>query len=380
MVSIAGRSAYSIRARSAACRADFTLVATTANIGCPAYCTMPSARIGSSCTTGPQSLTPGIPAAVSTAITPGAVRTPSRSSATMRACGLVLRPSAACSVPRGSTISSIYLASPATCRCALSCGSASPISATFDGDTERRSSQGESLTRVATPGCAFRCKTAATGLEREATISGGGSHVGERREVGVERGLASSDGRFRPGLSDERLFARRARFGTAAMPPQPTRKLVHGRHRGACKTDEDRGNILVEALRHLVCADVAARQGTRHADMRKEFAANQERFADNRRRTIRGAISRCASPRRRTTLAPRAISTGIESPIGEPFEMLPPSVAELRWDRREPRPRFGERGKSWLSIAKASVSVTAAPISRCDGVRVLARSSRTLPV
>ena len=75
MVRIAGSGSRSKRARLAALRAAFIVAAATANTGCPAKRTMPSARIGSSCWIGPTSLTPGMSAAVITATTPGAART-----------------------------------------------------------------------------------------------------------------------------------------------------------------------------------------------------------------------------------------------------------------------------------------------------------------
>ncbi len=75
--------------------------ATTANTGWPTSCTSSAARMGSSGTTGPQSSRPGMSAATSTPITPGAASTAARSIATMRAWACVDRASAACAVPAG---------------------------------------------------------------------------------------------------------------------------------------------------------------------------------------------------------------------------------------------------------------------------------------
>jgi hypothetical protein len=78
----------------AALRAAVCELATTAKIGCPTYCTRPSARIGSSAMIGPQSLTPGISSAVMTATTSAADLTASRSIDLMLACACWLKPSA----------------------------------------------------------------------------------------------------------------------------------------------------------------------------------------------------------------------------------------------------------------------------------------------
>ncbi|MNS73305.1 hypothetical protein D3C72_1067430 [compost metagenome] len=70
-------------------------------------CTTSRARIGSSWMIGPQSFTPGMSSTVSTATTPGAARTLSSEIDLMRACARVLMPSAACSVPASSGMSSV---------------------------------------------------------------------------------------------------------------------------------------------------------------------------------------------------------------------------------------------------------------------------------
>jgi hypothetical protein len=94
-------------ARRAARRAWSWVSATTMKIGWPTYITRPSARIGSSWMMGPQSFRPGMSSTVSTATTPALARTAARSSATMLACALDDRPSAACSVPWTSAMSSV---------------------------------------------------------------------------------------------------------------------------------------------------------------------------------------------------------------------------------------------------------------------------------
>ena len=64
--------------------------------------------------------------------------------------------------------------------------------------------------------------------------------------------------------------------------------------------------------------------------------------------------------------APNAISSGIESPIGEPLATLPPRVPELRTGRPANRlAKVFSCGHCATSVAKASVSVAAAPMAMC---------------
>ncbi len=105
--STGSRSSYSISASCAARTACSIVVAATANIEWPTYCTSRSAKIGSSLSTPPTSLTPGTSSAVTTATTPGARRTGSRFIDRMRAWARLVVPMAACSVPRGSGMSSV---------------------------------------------------------------------------------------------------------------------------------------------------------------------------------------------------------------------------------------------------------------------------------
>jgi len=63
-------------------------------------------------------------AAVITATTPGAARTAPRSTARMVPRATGEPPTATCSVPAGSGMSSIYSAAPWTCLAPLSCGNA----------------------------------------------------------------------------------------------------------------------------------------------------------------------------------------------------------------------------------------------------------------
>ena len=66
----------------------------------------PSHRMGSSGTAEPQSLTPGISSAVMTRTTPGMARTASRSIPSRRPAATGEVPSAQCSVPASSGMSS----------------------------------------------------------------------------------------------------------------------------------------------------------------------------------------------------------------------------------------------------------------------------------
>ena len=80
----------------------------------------------------------------------------------------------------------------------------------------------------------------------------------------------------------------------------------------------------------------------------------------------------------RITWAPRAISSGMESPMGEPLATLPPRVPELRTGRPAKRlAKVLSCGRSATSAAKASVSVTAAPMAMWCGYVSTRRSSST---
>ena len=68
------------------------------------------------------------------------------------------------------------------------------------------------------------------------------------------------------------------------------------------------------------------------------------------------------------TCAPKAISKGMESPMGEPLATLPPKVPELRTGNPAKRcAKLCSWGRSSTKAAKASVKVTAAPRARWCG-------------
>ncbi len=94
-VSTGGSTSYSTRASFAARRAASIVVAATAKSGWPWNSTSSAANSGSSGSTGPMLFAPGMSAGPTTATTPGARRTGSRSSFRMRACACVERPIAA---------------------------------------------------------------------------------------------------------------------------------------------------------------------------------------------------------------------------------------------------------------------------------------------
>ncbi len=80
------------------------------------------------------------------------------------------------------------------------------------------------------------------------------------------------------------------------------------------------------------------------------------------------------------TLAPRQINAGIESPIGEPLAMFPHKVPLLQMGGEAKRRAISPScGNSPSKTSKASVKVTAAPISRYSSVPVISPSSATLP-
>jgi hypothetical protein len=103
-----GRSAATVTTPSrAARRAASRVFATTAKTGWPWNSTSVAANAGSSPLAGEMSLRPGTSAAVSTATTPGKVRTPARSTPVMRPLATGDPPMATCSVPSGSGMSSM---------------------------------------------------------------------------------------------------------------------------------------------------------------------------------------------------------------------------------------------------------------------------------
>ena len=90
-------------------------------------------------------------------------------------------------------------------------------------------------------------------------------------------------------------------------------------------------------------------------------ARSSGRRGRNPRAAARDRLAAAAEP----TVAPSAISAGIESPIGEPLATLPPSVPLLRIGTDAKRTQAScSSGHAASSAAKASVSVTAAPISQ----------------
>ena len=103
----AGSICSTFLARAAARRAWSRVWATTANTGCPRKRISPSHRMGSSGTAEPQSLTPGMSSPVMTLTTPAIARTASRSMPSRRPAATGDRPSAQCSVPASSGMSSV---------------------------------------------------------------------------------------------------------------------------------------------------------------------------------------------------------------------------------------------------------------------------------
>ncbi len=181
-------------------------VAATANIGCPANCTMSAAKIGSSCWIGPTSLTPGMSAAVTTSTTPGARahvgrgRAPSR-----RPCATGLTPSATCkrAARLGQVVGVVRRARDVQCRGIVRQIRADDARSRVGGQggrSERRVRGVHRFIRAARPGASStRVVTGApAGFEPEAAhqvaehvraIRGGRAHVVDGRELARERDL-----------------------------------------------------------------------------------------------------------------------------------------------------------------------------------------------
>src|SRR5215831_2918729 len=138
------------------------------------------------------SFLPGMSAAVTTAITPGALRTSlrSRRRSLPRATGVT--PTAMCSVPIGSGMSSIYSALPCTCLAPLSCGnglwtwrSGASSTSLFGGMGEHPAIGDARDLRAHTRDFGKRLDDQVAG--DAAAIAGAGAQIGERREVFADR-------------------------------------------------------------------------------------------------------------------------------------------------------------------------------------------------
>src|SRR5215468_6989623 len=149
-------------------------------------------RTGSSALPGEMSFFPGMSAAVTTAITPGALRTSlrSRRRSLPRATGVP--PTAMCKVPIGSGMSSIYSALPCTCLAPLSCGSGLWTWRSGASSTSLFGGMGEHP--AIGDACDLRTHARDFGqrLDDEvasdpAAIGGAGAQVGERREIVADR-------------------------------------------------------------------------------------------------------------------------------------------------------------------------------------------------
>src|SRR5919106_926979 len=277
-VRIASSSRYSIAARRAARRACSTVEAATAKRACPAYSTTPSANSGSPGNTGPMSFTPGTSSAVTTATTPGAARTSSRSRRTISAWACVLRPTAAYSMPAGSGRSSTYRASPETCFAAESWGTAARtppwimLSAMAHLELE---DAGGGRRRVR-----LEVELGQQVLRGEQAVSSACPHVRDGREFPRQRLASAGDGRLGPWPPAQRLFALPCPRGDcrhAAVRDADIRHpaLIELHAEGA----EQRRDVLIEPLGDLVAAELLPWLRQRYLDHLDELASLERGLA-----------------------------------------------------------------------------------------------------
>ncbi len=189
---------------------------------------------------------------------------------------------------------------------------------------------------------AFQPEALQQAAQHRAAVAAAGAHVGDGAELGLQhaRGAAARWLRSRAGRS-ARPRSARARAGRGRHAARADAGAVHravaamsaaapGKrrrcHRPSAWTDlVGRAGAALPALGrrpggHDRCAP-AARPGRHHV----LAVAGVQGFQGQR----------CARPRllASTTWARSAISSGMESPMGEPLATLPPSVPELRTGR-----------------------------------------------
>ena len=157
-------------------------------------------------------------------------------------------------------------------------------------------------------------------------------HVGQRRVVGGERGHRRPRGRLGPGACRRARARWRAR--ASASPPCRRRRRGSARCAPPSSSMRERGadgrDVGVVALRQLVGAEAQRRAAAAAPRSPRVSRPRPSPSSCSRRRDPPAAASRDRSRLRSVTVAPSAISPGIESPIGEPFATLPPIVPALR--------------------------------------------------
>src|ERR1043166_6618378 len=272
--------ATSILASLTARRAASRVVAATANTTWPWNSMRSATNTGSSCSTGPTSFAPGMSAAVSTATTPGAARTAERSTPNSCPAATGAPPTARCSSPSGSRMSSMKVALPATCLGAESCRPGRRTtrirnsSARWSCADMRRLPEADHA-GLARRGAADLGQRLAQQRARDLEAVGRArAQVVDRRKVFGQRRERIVPGRrmIEPRL-DQRFLGRAcalrdarhaaegdARAGDALAVDAQLERTHHG------------GDVAVEALGDLVAAEVLARGEFRYPDHAHELA------------------------------------------------------------------------------------------------------------
>src|ERR1044072_3033564 len=264
----------------AARRASPRVRATTANTTWPWNSICPDTNTGSSPAIALTSFLPGISAAVSTATTPGAARTASRSTPSNCPLATGAPPTAMCSRPSGSRMSSVTAALPATCFGEESCrierrttrsrSSSARRSGSADIGGLPEAGDAGLLRRGAAD---FGQRPAQQGARDIQTISGARAQIVDRREV-----LANERDRVVPILRpveapfDQRFLG----------PARAFRYRRHAAERDARTGDaravyaqleraHHRGDVAVEALGDLEAAEAIFGQKLWNAPETHEF-------------------------------------------------------------------------------------------------------------
>ena len=272
----AGRRCSILRARRAARRACVAVSATTANSDWPTYWTSPSAKIGSSCTTGPMSFSPGMSAAVQHARPRRARRAPaSRSSAVTRACARSAHGRApTCSVPaRLAACRRCRRASPATCSAALSCGAWRWRTVVGCARLRRRgiAEHGHGSPRAGPTDRAVASCASPAALEPDAlrsrfcarlgAVAGAGAHVViGAKSCAQRRARRAATSPAVQGWPVSAASAARARFGRRRHAAEGDARLARPCRPSSVSANapQHRRDVLVEALGDLVAAEASS--------------------------------------------------------------------------------------------------------------------------
>ncbi len=124
----------------------------------------------------------------------------------------------------------------------------------------------------------FKIETAQQVSRRLQPVSAARAHVGQRLEILRKLCNRGVDARFAPNRANQGALGRRGagghrRHATERDPRNHNATVLH--LHGEC--DGNGGDVLIEALRHLVACDPTLRLGSRHFHGHNEFARLQGR-------------------------------------------------------------------------------------------------------